>query len=49
MNAKKILALLLAALMLAPVFASCDKETPDNPDNRAFSDSGSRTDTSAPE
>ena len=49
MNAKKILALLLAALMLAPVFASCDKETPDNPDTPAVSDSGSDTETTAPE
>ena len=46
---KRILALLLAALMLAPVFASCDKEPPDNPDTPAVSDSGSDTETTAPE
>ena len=52
MNMKRILALILAALMLAPAFASCDKEnpgTPDNPDTPAVSDSESDTDTTAPE
>ena len=31
MKTKRILSLLLAALMLAPVFASCDQDTPDTP------------------
>ena len=47
---KKILAVLLAALMLVPLFAACDKDTPDTPDtpgNDPVSDQA--TDTQPPE
>ena len=44
---KRILALLLAALMLVPVFASCDQDTPDTPDVPVSSDQPS--DTQPPE
>ena len=39
MKVKQILSLLLAVLMLAPVFASCDQDTPDTPDTPDVSDS----------
>lgn len=45
MKAKRILSLLLAALMLAPVFASCDKETPDTPDTPNNPDTPAVSDT----
>ena len=49
MNMKRLLALILAAMLIAPVFVSCDKETPDTPDTPAVSDSGSDTETTPPE
>ena len=50
MNAKKILAILLAVLMLAPVFVACDKETPDTPDTPDTDPvSDQATDTQPPE
>ena len=45
---KKILAVLLAALMLVPLFAACDTpDTPDTPDTNPSSDQA--TDTEPPE
>ncbi len=50
MNAKKILAILLAVLMLAPVFVACDKNTPDTPDTPDTDPvSDQATDTQPPE